>query len=58
MRPRGGLTLRAASFRDRLARRRRPPELVEAMRAIAATGIAQPDQVPSMGCSIKWKAVA
>ncbi len=31
-------------------------ELVEAMRAIAATGLAPPDQVPSIGCSIKWKA--
>ena len=31
-------------------------ELVEAMRAIAATGIAPPGQVPSIGCSIKWKA--
>jgi peroxiredoxin len=31
-------------------------ELVEAMRAIAATGTAPADQIPSMGCSIKWKA--
>jgi peroxiredoxin len=31
-------------------------ELVEAMRAIAATGVAPTDQVPSIGCSIKWKA--
>src|SRR5271166_4458551 len=31
-------------------------ELVEAMRAIAATGEAPADQVPSIGCSIKWKA--
>jgi len=31
-------------------------ELVEAMRAIAATGLAPPDQTPSIGCSIKWKA--
>lgn len=30
-------------------------ELVEAMRAIAATGAAQAGQFPSMGCSIKWK---
>jgi peroxiredoxin len=30
-------------------------ELVEAMRAIAATGAAPPDQIPSIGCSIKWK---
>ena len=31
-------------------------ELVEAMRAIAATGAAPKDQIPSIGCSIKWKA--
>lgn len=31
-------------------------ELLEAMRAIAATGTGPADQVPSMGCSIKWKA--
>jgi peroxiredoxin len=31
-------------------------ELVEAMRAIATTGLAPADQVPSIGCSIKWKA--
>ena len=30
-------------------------ELVEAMRAIAAGGAAPPDQIPSIGCSIKWK---
>ncbi|HET6375521.1 MAG TPA: thioredoxin family protein, partial [Methylocella sp.] len=31
-------------------------ELVEAMRAIAATGEAPKEQAPSIGCSIKWKA--
>jgi peroxiredoxin len=31
-------------------------ELLEAMRAIAATGIAAANQIPSIGCSIKWKA--
>ena len=31
-------------------------ELVEAMRAIAATGLAPANQMPSVGCSIKWKA--
>jgi peroxiredoxin len=31
-------------------------ELLEAMRAIARTGVAPADQVPSIGCSIKWKA--
>ncbi len=31
-------------------------ELVEAIRAIAANGVAPTDQVPSIGCSIKWKA--
>ncbi|MCI0466048.1 MAG: thioredoxin family protein [Beijerinckiaceae bacterium] len=31
-------------------------ELVHAMRSIAATGSAQGEQIPSVGCSIKWKA--
>lgn len=31
-------------------------ELVEAMRAVAETGAAPKQQVPSVGCSIKWKA--
>jgi peroxiredoxin len=31
-------------------------ELVDAMRTIAATGEAPKEQVPSIGCSIKWKA--
>jgi hypothetical protein len=30
-------------------------ELVEAMRAIATSGVASANQVPSIGCSIKWK---
>ena len=33
-------------------------ELLEAMRAIAATGAAPPGQIPSIGCSIKWKITA
>lgn len=32
-----------------------PRELVEAMRMIAATGEGPAEQIPSMGCSIKWK---
>jgi len=32
----------------------RTPELVNAMREIAATGKGPQQQVPSMGCSIKW----
>lgn len=31
------------------------PELREAMLAIAETGQGPKDQIPSMGCSIKWK---
>ena len=31
-------------------------ELLEAMHAIAKTGVAPTDQIPSVGCSIKWKA--
>ena len=30
-------------------------ELLDAMRAIAASGVAPGDQIPSVGCSIKWK---
>lgn len=33
----------------------RTPELVNAMRQIAATGAGPEEQMPSMGCSIKWK---
>jgi peroxiredoxin len=31
------------------------PELLEAMQAVAATGMGPKEQIPSMGCSIKWK---
>ncbi|HBA35173.1 MAG TPA: thioredoxin family protein [Gammaproteobacteria bacterium] len=33
----------------------RTPELLNAMRLVAATGKGPKDQNPSMGCSIKWK---
>ncbi|MEL7097210.1 MAG: thioredoxin family protein [Pseudomonadota bacterium] len=33
----------------------RRPELLEAMRAVGATGRGPEPQVPSMGCSIKWR---
>jgi len=53
---------RALKYRGRLDEGRTGPppkgarrELVEAMRSIAATGTAPARQVPSMGCSIKWK---
>ncbi len=56
---------RRLKYRGRLdeGRTNPPPpsarrELVEAMRAVAATGIVPSDQVPSIGCSIKWKAAA
>ncbi|MDU8909730.1 thioredoxin family protein [Aestuariicoccus sp. MJ-SS9] len=32
-----------------------PRELYEAMRQVAETGRGPRDQIPSMGCSIKWK---
>ena len=32
----------------------RTPELLNAMRQVAATGDGPKDQAPSMGCSIKW----
>src|SRR5262249_2905034 len=54
---------RKLKYRGRLdeGRTTAPPpgarrELVEAMRAIAATGAAPAPQFASMGCSIKWKA--
>ena len=51
-------------YRGRLDASRRDPvpdarrELVEAMQQIAETGAGPRDQVPSMGCTIKWKHVA
>lgn len=54
---------RRLKYRGRLDEGRTTPppagarrELVEAMRAIAKTGVAPKDQTPSMGCTIKWKA--
>ena len=54
---------RKLKYRGRLdaGRTKGPPpgarrELVEAMRAIAATGMTTAPQLPSIGCSIKWKA--
>ena len=54
---------RRLKYRGRLDEGRASPpppgarrELVEAMRAIATTGRAPSDQIPSIGCSIKWKA--
>ena len=34
---------------------KRTPELLNAMRQIAQTGSSTKEQIPSMGCSIKWK---
>ncbi len=54
---------RKLRYRGRLDEGRTTPppanarrELVEAMRAIASSGMAPANQVPSVGCSIKWKA--
>jgi peroxiredoxin len=54
---------RKLKYRGRLDEGRATPppagarrELVEAMRAIAATGVGPAEQNPSVGCSIKWKA--
>ncbi|GHD43166.1 thioredoxin family protein [Thalassobaculum fulvum] len=52
----------ALRYRGRLDASRTTPvpdarrELLEAMRRIAATGEGPEEQVPSMGCSIKWRA--
>ena len=37
---------------------RRPPELLEAMIRVAETGHGPEEQLPSMGCSIKWREAA
>lgn len=54
----GGLQYRGRL--DASGRNPAPPgarrELFEAMRMVAETGRGPRDQVPSMGCSIKWKA--
>jgi len=49
-------------YRGRLdaGRKDQPPagakrELIEAMRLIAATGKGPKEQIPSVGCSMKWK---
>ncbi len=54
---------RRLKYRGRLDQGRTSPpppgarrELLEAMRAIAKTGQAPAKQIPSIGCSIKWKA--
>jgi peroxiredoxin len=54
---------RKLKYRGRLDEGRTAPppagarrELVEAMRSIAATGVAPKNQIPAIGCSIKWKA--
>ena len=56
---------RRLAYRGRLdAGRTEPPppgarrELVEAMLAVARGEAAPADQIPSMGCSIKWKSAA
>jgi len=50
-------------YRGRLDASRKEPapqgarrDLFEAMQQVAATGAGPEDQIPSMGCSIKWKA--
>lgn len=52
-------------YRGRLDEGRKDPpppgakrELLEAMRMVAETGRAPADQIPSMGCSIKWREAA
>lgn len=52
-------------YRGRLDEGRKDPpppgvrrELLEAMRQIARTGTGPADQIPSIGCSMKWKDVA
>ena len=55
-----GLGLQYRGRLDASGRNPAPPdarrELFEAMRQVAETGLGPAEQVPSMGCSIKWKA--
>jgi peroxiredoxin len=54
-----GLGLQYRGRLDASGRDPAPPgarrELFEAMKQVAATGRGPADQIPSMGCSIKWK---
>ncbi len=54
-----GLGLQYRGRLDASGRNPAPPdvrrELFEAMKGVAATGKGPSDQVPSIGCSIKWK---
>jgi hypothetical protein len=51
----------ALQYRGRLDESRKEPvpnarrDLFEAMKQVAQTGQGPKDQIPSMGCSIKWK---
>ena len=56
---RGGLQYRGRldASRARPVEEELPRELYEAMKQVAETGQGPKEQVPSMGCSIKWKAV-
>lgn len=54
--------VRELQYRGRLDASRKDPvspdarrDLFEAMKQVAATGKGPADQIPSMGCSIKWK---
>ncbi len=57
-----GLGLQYRGRLDESKREAAPPgarrELFEAMRGVAETGRGPAEQVPSMGCSIKWKEAA
>lgn len=48
---------RLDSSRKETAPEDAPRELYEAMKQVAETGRGPDEQVPSMGCSIKWKSV-
>jgi len=53
-------SLRELQYRGRLDDdntdvQNRNPELLSAMRQIADTGLGPQNQIPSMGCSIKWR---
>lgn len=57
-----GLELQYRGRLDASRKQAGPPDLrrdlFEAMKQIAETGLGPRDQIPSMGCSIKWKGAA
>jgi len=52
---RAAISRTAGRIQDHAWSRTRAAELYEAMKLVAQTGHGPKDQIPSMGCSIKWR---